>query len=113
MSRKGGSAFSMSVYLKCFCTACNQGIEYPPEMISQTVNCPDCQTALILPEQQLPKEKAGLFHGLLQKYKHAHQHSVNKKEFKRELLQAVMDGVLTENEIRMLTSQKTVLQLSD
>jgi hypothetical protein len=100
-------------YLKCICTSCNQPIEYPPELVNETINCPGCQTSLLLPEQQLPREKTGFFQGMVQKYKDVRQHSANLKDFKRELLQAVNDGVLTDDELHKILQDKAAYGLSD
>lgn len=54
-----------------------------------------------------------LFNSIIEKYKKSKQKSLNKKEFKNLLLQAVSDGKITEEEIKELEKKKTELGLTD
>lgn len=101
----------MSVFLKCICTSCDQPIEFPAEMASQTIDCPGCNTLLLLPQQE--PDKKGFFQNLIQKYKDAKQDAANSKEFKRELISAVSDGVLTDAELQELTHLRETFGLTD
>jgi len=55
----------------------------------------------------------GIFNTIIDKYKTAKQKSLNKKEFREILLQAVNDGKLTKEEIDNLDKKKTEFGLTD
>jgi len=55
----------------------------------------------------------GIFQTIVNKYKDAKQKSLNKKEFKQALLQAVNDGKLTKEEIDELDKKKKDFGLSE
>jgi len=55
----------------------------------------------------------GIFQTLINKYKDAKQKSLNKKDFRGVLLQAVSDGKLTKEEIAEIEKKKNELGLSD
>ena len=55
----------------------------------------------------------GIFQTIVNKYKDAKQKSLNKVEFKQELLQAVNDGKFTNEEIRELDKKKKDFGLTD
>ncbi|MBI3671244.1 hypothetical protein HY249_00415 [Candidatus Azambacteria bacterium] len=54
-----------------------------------------------------------IFQTIVNKYKDAKQKSLNKKEFKQALLQAVYDGKLTKEEIDELDKKKKDFGLSE
>lgn len=54
----------------------------------------------------------GIFQTIINKYKDTKQKSLNKKEFKQSLLQAVNDGKLTKEEIDELDKKKVELSLT-
>jgi hypothetical protein len=89
----------MSTYLKCICPSCSQPIEYPTELASQVTNCPTCSQPLQLPSG-VPK--TGVFERLLEKWKHSRQHAKDKKQLKAELIAAVADGLLYDEEIQRI-----------
>jgi len=53
-----------------------------------------------------------LFNSLIEKYKNSKQKSLNKKEFRNLLLEAVSDGKITEEETKGLERKKTELGLT-
>jgi len=55
----------------------------------------------------------GIIQKIINKYKEAKQKSLNKKEFREILLQAVSDGKLTKEEIDYLDEKKAELGLTD
>lgn len=55
----------------------------------------------------------GIFQTIVQKYKETKQRSLNKEEFKNELLQAVNDGKLSGEEIEELNKKQTEFGLSE
>lgn len=55
----------------------------------------------------------GIFQTIVNKYKDAKQKSLNKKEFKQALVQAVNDGKLTIEEIDELDKKKNEFGLTD
>lgn len=55
----------------------------------------------------------GIFQTIVNKYKDAKQKTLNKKEFKQALLQAVNDGKITKEEIEELDKKKKEFGLSE
>lgn len=54
-----------------------------------------------------------IFQTIVNKYKDAKQKSLNKKDFKKALLQAVNDGKITKEEIDELDKKKSEFGLTD
>lgn len=85
-------------YLRCSCPFCKQSLEYPSDAGSQIVPCPTCANEMTLPQAQAPPAGDGFFAGLLRKFQESRQAALDRKELKRLCMDAVADGVLTEEE---------------
>jgi hypothetical protein len=101
-------------YLKCECPHCAQPIEYPQELAEQKWACPSCANNLIFPKLEPQETKArGFLSGLIEKYQERRAASIDRSAFKDELLLAVADGVLTEDEVEAIARRKEALGLDE
>jgi hypothetical protein len=101
-------------YLKCECPHCAQPIEYPQEFAEQKWACPSCENNLIFPKLEPQETKPrGFLSGLIGKYQERRAASIDRSAFKDELLLAVADGVLTEDEVEAIARRKEELGLDE
>jgi hypothetical protein len=99
-------------YQACICFACQQRIEFPIEMAAQTINCPTCSQALILPAVTPPavtEKRKSIFGGLLnivdQVKERAHEISFQRecvKAMDSKLATVLDDGELEPHEAEQL-----------
>lgn len=99
-------------YQACICVACQQRIEFPAEMAAQTINCPTCSQALILPAVTPPavvEKRKGIFGGLLalvDQVKERHHEAAFQKDcvnaMETKLAAVLADGELEPHEAEQL-----------
>ena len=99
-------------YEACICFSCNQKIEFPRRMAGQTVNCPTCAQALILPDttpQVIHENRKGLLAGFLAKvgevkarHREAKHHRECLEALNDKLAGILEDGLLEPHEADQL-----------
>jgi hypothetical protein len=94
-------------YQECECSHCDQSLEYPVELCGKTIDCPNCNQPLLMPD--LAPEESSFFGGLVDKFKDARENRENHKKFKEYTFEAIADGILEDEEIDFLDQKRKEL----
>jgi hypothetical protein len=98
---------------KCSCPHCSQNLEYEDAYAGQQIDCPSCNGSLKLPEIPFVEPKPGLVEGWFEKLRAVKESVEDKAALREMLMDAVSDGVLTNEEIRNIQSFIATTGLSE